>query len=106
MKTRNGIFYDLSKSNYKYCVPDTGLTFVFSSDLHWTKFEEQFKQNREEFNIKYQARFRINLRFTSLPDILLYKRIEKRGFLMLNERGQKIWQENLILVGEKATPKS
>lgn len=106
MRTRNGIFYDLSKSVYKKLVPDTMITFIFSSDLHLTKFEEQYKQHREEFNLKYQARFRVHLNLTVFPDILLYKRIEKRGFLLVNERGQKICQENLTLNGERAMLKN
>lgn len=41
-----------------------------------------------------------------LPDIVLYKKIETRGFLMVDEGGQKIWLENLLLGGEKVTLKS
>lgn len=106
MVTRNGIFYDLSKSVYKLKIVDTGMIFVFSSDLHRTKFEEQQMKNRHEHNIKMTARYRINFRMTVLPDLLLYKKIETRGFLVINEGGQKLCQENLLLIGEKATAKS
>lgn len=106
MRTRNGIYYDLSKSTYRFKVPDTNITFVFSSDLHMIKFEDQFKENRNDFNVKQKARYRIDITMKVLPDILLYKKIETRGFLMVNEGGQVLCQENLKLIGEKATPKS
>lgn len=106
MVTRNGVYYDLMKSNYRYKVLDTQLTFVFSSDLHKVKFMEQFRENRNAFNVKLMSRYRLNVEMTTLPDIILYKKIESRGFLIINERGQHIWLENLLLGGEKAMPKS
>ena len=106
MRTRNGIYYDLTQSCYKYKPRDTGLTFVFSSDLYLTKFEEQIHNHRNEFNLKLKARYRTEVDFKNFADVTLYKKIEKRGFLIVNERGQTIWQENLLLGGEKVTPKS
>lgn len=106
MRTRNGIYYDLSKSTYKCKLADTGYIFVFSSDLHLTKFEEQFKDSRIDFNLKNKARLRVPTDMKVLPDILLYRRIETRGFLVINEEGKKLCEENLILNGEKATLKS
>jgi hypothetical protein len=104
MKTRNGIYYDLTKSTYKLKLNDNNITFVFSSDLHRTKFEEQYKQNRTEHNLKFHARYRIDMDMKLLPDILLYKRIETRGFLLIDEGGRNIWQQNLRLIGEKVIP--
>lgn len=106
MKTRNGIYYDFTKSTYKFKVPDTNMTFVFSSDLHLVKFEDQYKKNRDEHNTKFKARFGFTFDSKVLPDLGLYRRIEKRGFLVYNEGGQKVCQESLILSGEKATLKS
>jgi hypothetical protein len=106
MKTRNGIYYDLTLSTYKFKVPDTNITFVFSSDLHMMKFEDQYKANRNDHNLKLKARFRINVDMKVMPDVLLYKKIETRGFLMVNEGGHRICQEQLILIGEKATLKN
>lgn len=85
---------------------DTGLAFVFSSDLYLTKFEEQYKAHRQEFNIKLKARYKIDTIFNSYADIVLYNAIEKRGFLIFNERGCEICRENLILIGEQVTAKS
>lgn len=104
--TRNGVFYDLEKSRYKFKVPDTNITFIFSSDLHLCKFEERYISNREEHNIRLNAKHRINIETKVLPDILLYKKIETRGFLLIDEKGLKLCQENLKLIGEKVTQKS
>lgn len=106
MKTRNGIYYDLKVSSYKFKVPDTNVTFVFSSDLHMIKFEDQYNAHRVEFNTKLRARYRVDVDMKVLPDIVLYKKIETRGFLIVNEGGKRICPENLKLDGEKVTPKS
>ena len=103
--TRNGVYYDLTKSRYKFKVPDTNMIFIFSSDLHMFKFEDRYLNNREEQNIKFKSRFRVNIETKVLPDIMLYQKIETRGFLIINEKGQKLCQENLILRCEKATLK-
>jgi hypothetical protein len=106
MRTRNGIYYDLSKSVYKCRINDTHTVFIFSSDLHLVKFEEQIQKNRDEFNIKMKARYGIECNMKALPDILLYKKLETRGFLVLTEGGQALCLENLTLNGEKVTHKS
>lgn len=105
MKTRNGIFYNLEHSDYRVYVPDTKTTFIFSSKLYLTKFEEQFNINREEQKIKFRSRYKLNIETNLLFDLMLYIKIEKRGFLIINEGGQELCQENLILNGEQATRK-
>lgn len=105
MKTRNGIYYDLTKSTYSFISKELNLIFMFSSDLYLCKFEEQFKEHRKEFNLKYSVRFKFDVNFTLLPDLILYRKIEKRGFLIYNQKGATLCLENLILNGEKATLK-
>lgn len=82
------------------------MTFVFSSDLHLVKFEEQYKEHRAEQEMKFKARYRFEIRLNNLFDLVLYKKIETRGFLVITEGGQKICRENLLLSGEKVTPKN
>jgi len=106
MKTRNGIYYDLSKSSYKFKVPDSKIVFVFSSDLHMLKFEDAYIENRKEHNTKFISRYRLKISMNVLPDLVLYKKIETRGFLVINEGGQAICQENLLLNGEVVMLKS
>jgi hypothetical protein len=106
MRTRNGIYYDLTKSSYKYRIPDLPVTLVFSSDLHKLKFIENYQQNRQEQNLKFKARYRLECDLKLLHDMALYRKIETRGFLVINEGGQKLCQENLILNGERVMPRS
>lgn len=106
MVSRNGIYYDFTKSVYRYKMEDTQVTFIFSSDLHLTKFEEQFRQHRIDFNMKLKSRYKLNIEVTLFADLVLYTKVETRGFLVINEGGQKICPQNLILNGEKVTRKS
>jgi len=103
-KTRNGIYYDLNYSEFKFYSEELDLTFVFSSKLHLTKFKEQFLQHRAEFNQKYSVRFKIKCSFKALPDLVLYRRIESRGFL-IKEGDTNLCQKFLKLGGEQVIRK-
>lgn len=103
MVTRNGIYYDLTKSPYK--VTTNGLTYYFSSDLHMFKFEDRLKESRNEIDLRLTARYRITIRFPALADITLYQKIETRGFLVINDKGVRLCKENLLLNGGQATLK-
>lgn len=80
MKSRYGVYYDLEKSEYK-CTHN-GLTFVFSSQQHLNSFEKKRKQNREMINYSLSKRFKISIDVSTLADVVLYKKIETRGFLI------------------------
>ena len=104
MKTRNGIYYNIEQSSYKWCIPDTHVTFYFSSDLHLCKFQDQYLSYRKEFNLKMKVHYKLDSDLNTYADVVLYKQIEKRGFYIVNEGGQKIWEA--LLNGEKVTPKN
>ena len=80
MKSKRGIYYDLEESDYKTNIDN--FTFVFSSLFYLTLF----KANLEEY-IKYENN-RINNKIKKdidLKEVILldlYKKIEKRGFLV------------------------
>lgn len=61
-------------------ITDTGHKYYFSSELHKTKFLERINENRSFYNNKYSAMFDATLRWTLLPDLILYSKIENRGF--------------------------
>ena len=103
MRTRAGVFYDLRLSTYYTVIGE--LKYMFSSDIHLTKFLEQLTPHRKEFNERLRIRYKINTEFKVYPDIVLYKKIESRGFLICNHEGVKLCLENLLLIGEKATRK-
>lgn len=85
MITRNGVCYNLKKSPYR--MEDESLTFVFSSALHMEKFEKQRKAHRKKINESLTKRFGLAVDVSVLADVVLYKRIETRGFLIVCKEG-------------------
>ncbi|MBQ8168677.1 hypothetical protein IJZ97_04590 [bacterium] len=104
MITKNGVCYDLTKSIYKLRVGE--LTFVFSSQLHLDKFKAKLQENRDIINYSLSRRFGITVDVSQLADIVLYKKIETRGFLVVSNEGNNLWQNNLTFVGGKATTRN
>jgi YHS domain-containing protein len=101
MITKNGVYYDLTKSTYTY--KDGGLTYVFSSKLHLDKFKKKLKENRDIINYSLSKRFNVNVKVSQLADIVLYKKIETRGFLIYTVEGKEICQESVTFVGGEVT---
>lgn len=103
MKTRNGVCYDLNVSDYKMTVDN--LTFVFSSKLHMTNFTKKYKENRDIINYSLSRRFNLPVNVDELADVVLYKKIETRGFLIMTNEGNKLCQKSLKCGGLKVTAK-
>ena len=81
--TKNGICYDLKNSPY-FCYTDF-FTFFFSSPAHLVKFRRELEANREWLNDSMTRRFKFNMCLDVLADFSLYRKIETRGFLIINE---------------------
>lgn len=96
MFSRNGICYDLSISDYR--VEVDGVTYVFSSMLHLKKFQDRHKEHRDIVNYSLSKRFNVPVNVSILADIVLYRKIETRGFLVLKD-GKELWQEEVKFVG-------
>ena len=101
--SRNGVFYDLNYSDYRVTVD--GLTFVFSTQLHLDKFKAQLESHREKINTSLSRRFNYTVDASRLADIVLYKKVETRGFL-IEYKGAKLCQKSLIFAGGRVTSKS
>jgi len=97
--TRNGICYHLPDSPYTAKV--NGFTFYFSSSLYLEKFLNQLEENRVGINASLSCRFNINVNFKSFCDFLLYMKIEKRGFYVVNNEGVELCQNSITFGGEK-----
>ncbi len=98
--TKHGVCYDFKKSPYKY--DRNGVTFVFSSQLHLEKFTKKIEENRKKINDSLSNRFDLNVDVSALADIVLYKKIETRGFLIVTQEETELWQKsNLKFVGGK-----
>ena len=104
MRTRNGVCYDLTLSEYRHTIGD--LTFVFSSQLHLDKFKVKLRDNRNTINRSLSKRFNLTVDVSKMADIVLYKKIETRGFLIVTNEGNELWQNNMQYVGGKVTSKN
>jgi hypothetical protein len=101
MITRNGVCYDLNISSYRHKVG--GLTYVFSSQLHLEKFKSKLKENRDIINYSLTKRFNYSVDVSQLADIVLYRKIETRGFLIVTTEGNELCQKSLKFGGGKVT---
>lgn len=104
MKTRNGVFYDLKHSTYRH--EENGLTFVFSSKNHLEKFKKKILENREKINYSLSNRFNFNIDVSVLADIVLYNKIETRGFLIVSKGGTELCQRSITYGGGIVTFKN
>lgn len=95
--TRAGVCYNFPKSPYKVTV--NGLTFVFSSQLHVEKFKDNLKENRDIINYSLSKRFGFTVDVDIVADVVLYKKIEKRGFLITNVHGNEFTPDNFRFDG-------
>lgn len=96
--------YDLKLSKFRSRQGD--LTFVFSSLLHKQKFEERLQENRDTINYSLSKRFNMNVDVSILADVVLYKKIETRGFLIVAKEGKATCLSNLIFNQGKITSRN
>lgn len=101
MITRNGVCYDLQMSPYRYT--KDGLTFVFSSQIHLDKFKMKYKENRDIVNYSLTKRFKMNVNASQLADVVLYRKVETRGFLIVTAEGKTLCQKSLVYNGWRVT---
>lgn len=87
MQTKNGIELDLKNSKYIY--KKGNFSFYFSSEFYLKKFKEEVKEFVPFENQKIVAKYGIEINLCLFLMISLYKKIEKRGFLVTNNE-QKI----------------
>lgn len=99
MKTANGIYYNLSQSEYKFTIGN--IVFYFSSRFYQQKFINSYLEERDRFNTAlnnvYKDKFHIE--FDVLAWIRLYTLIEKRGFYIIVGGDEVTCPEDLAFVG-------
>lgn len=79
-KTRRGVYYELNETEYRYTLRN--VTYYFSSKNHLEKFKERFDEENQSINYMFKRRYGIKFNFDILSDLLLYKKVETRGFLI------------------------
>ena len=80
MVTSRGIYYDLNETLYTYRLLD--LKFYFSSKKYRDKFIKDSKDFCKLETFKFEQRYQTRLLNNDYFLILLYNKIEKRGFLV------------------------
>lgn len=105
IKTRNNIFYDLSLSDFKFKTDDD-VTFCFSSKLYKDKFVAQHLDYRRRVSNYLTKTYSIDVSTSLFADVVLYTKIEKRGFLILSVKGEKLCKEKILLNGAMIVLKS
>lgn len=93
MKTVRGVEYKLKDSEYKYSCK--GLSFYFSSKFYLNKFVDNVENFVENELIKFESRYKVKISLELLLYITYYKKIEKRGFRIIDEENNKELTENV-----------
>lgn len=83
MKTRKGIELELKKSDYKTSFLNH--TFYFSSPLYLKKFMNLVNSYIEVETIKIYNKYKIPLKFDLYLAFSFYKKIETRGFYIVDD---------------------
>lgn len=90
--TKNGVCYNFNISPYRY--EANGVVYVFSSQLHLEKFTKKIEENRKKINDSLSNRFGLSVEVSALADLVLYKKIETRGFLIVTQEETELWQKD------------
>lgn len=101
--TRNGVVYDLIKS--PYVVEENDIKFYFSSKNHMDKFNENLVDNRNTLSYSLYKRFKTWVNNEQLYDLILYNKIESRGFLVIIEGDEFYCLKEIVLNGVKRISK-
>jgi len=105
MPTRNNIYHDLAQSPFS--VTSCHIVYHFSSRIYYRKFTDRLWENREEINRSLSERFKVEINVPVLCDLVLYSKIEKRGFRITTEKeGDIICLDNLKFAGGRVIVKT
>lgn len=75
------IYNDLNESIYTFKYDD--LVFYFSSKFYQEKFIREYSQFLKDETMKLKIKFKCSIYCYEMILLLLYKKIEKRGFKVL-----------------------
>lgn len=104
MITRNGIIYNLKIS--PYVKNELGVNYFFSSKLHFNKFVTRRDANRIALEESLRKRFGVKVSLNIIADLLLYEKIETRGFYIEVDKEEYLCKEDIILSGDLVMKKS
>lgn len=82
MITKNGIELNIKESKFNFTVNE--IKFYFSSELYMNKFKNEYQTFIDMETIKLKNKYKVNIKADVMLMISFYKRIEKRGFYIMN----------------------
>ena len=88
------IYNDLNESNYTFKYDK--LVFYFSSQFYQEKFTREYSNFIKDETMKFKIKYKCNAYIDDMLLLLLYKKIEKRGFKVLYD-GNEL-QENYCIM--------
>lgn len=80
------VYNDINESTYTFKYYD--LVFYFSSQFYKEKFTREYSQFLKDETMKLKIKFKCNIYCTEMILLLLYKKIEKRGFKVLYKNNE------------------
>lgn len=88
------VYHDLYES--KYSMQHNGLIYYFSSQFNETRFLNNVDNFIKMETLKMQSRYNVKSNWSLLLAISFYKKIEKRGFRIEDDSGNRISSEDII----------
>jgi hypothetical protein len=106
--TRSKIAYNLHYSPHRQEIAygEGNTTYVFSSELYKQKFLEKLETNRQQISASLTKRFGVLVRNDALADFRLYTTIEKRGFLLIQDRVEIECRDRVVFDSVRMTLKN
>ena len=106
--SRGGICYNLEVTPFfiKNKYEGYEVIFNFSSDFYKNKFKTQIDKHREKINESLSKRFGLLYINPILADIVLYSKVETRGFYLLINNKEFKCLSNIKLSGVNQIQKS
>lgn len=80
------IYNDINESTYTFKYDD--LVFYFSSQFYQEKFTREYSRFLKDETMKLKIKFKCNIYCDEMILLLLYKKIEKRGFKVLYKNNE------------------
>lgn len=99
------VYHELRDSPYK--ISTGNFTYVFSSNFYMVKFAQEQLQWRRKLKAKMEALYLVKVYFDDYADLVLYSKIEKRGFRVITSSNEVIeWLNQVKLDGKITINKS
>ncbi len=98
MQTEGGIELNLYESKFYYDL--FNLRFYFSSEFYKEKFKNEVHDYIMIETIKFKNKYKIKIMLNNYFAIAFYKRIEKRGFRIVEKNTKKELNEDILFFEE------